>query len=153
MRFMGVEGHAYRKGVKEQILEWEGGSPSRPFSIGRGVFLPSGKDGAIGLLAVLSAMRNGRRARCRNVELDPMGDSAVTHRRSLSSKRRWESVANGTAETALSAFARYGKGRGHPAQLNLGDCFAYAVAKNHRRVLLFKGDDFDKTEIRVASRT
>lgn len=34
------------------------------------------------------------------------------------------------AKTALDAFARYGKGRGHPAQLNLGDCFAYAVAKN-----------------------
>ena len=55
------------------------------------------------------------------------------------------------AETALSAFSRYGKGRGHPAQLNLGDCFAYAVAKNHRRALLFKGDDFDKTDIRSAS--
>src|ERR1035437_9238021 len=53
--------------------------------------------------------------------------------------------------TALSAFSRYGKGRGHPAQLNLGDCFAYAVAKNHRRALLFKGDDFDKTDIRSAS--
>ena len=46
------------------------------------------------------------------------------------------------AETALSAFSRYGKGRGHPAQLNLGDCFAYAVAKNHRRTLLFKGGKF-----------
>ncbi len=55
------------------------------------------------------------------------------------------------AETALSAFSRYGKGRGHPAQLNLGDCFAYAMAKNHRMVLLFKGDDFDKTDIRFAS--
>jgi hypothetical protein len=55
-------------------------------------------------------------------------------------------------ETALSAFARYGKGRGHPAQLNLGDCFAYAAAKNHRRALLFKGDDFDKTDIRSAPR-
>ncbi len=41
------------------------------------------------------------------------------------------------ADTALSAFSRYGKGRGHPAQLNLGDCFAYAVAKNQRRALLF----------------
>src|SRR5208337_5552037 len=57
------------------------------------------------------------------------------------------------AETALSAFSRYGKGRGHPAQLNLGDCFAYAAAKNHRRALLFKGNDFDKTAIRAASRT
>src|SRR5271170_4843567 len=34
------------------------------------------------------------------------------------------------------------------AQLNLGDCLAYAVAKNHRRALLFEGDDFDKTDIR-----
>jgi ribonuclease VapC len=56
------------------------------------------------------------------------------------------------AETALSAFSRYGKGRGHPTQLNLGDCFAYAAAKNHRRVLLFKGDDFGKTDIRSATR-
>ncbi|HWK47789.1 MAG TPA: type II toxin-antitoxin system VapC family toxin [Stellaceae bacterium] len=51
------------------------------------------------------------------------------------------------AGTALDAFARYGKGRGHPAQLNLGDCFAYAVAKNRRTSLLFKGDDFTKTDV------
>jgi ribonuclease VapC len=42
------------------------------------------------------------------------------------------------AETALVAFARYGKGRGHPAQLNLGDCFAYAVARNHRKSICSK---------------
>ncbi len=56
-------------------------------------------------------------------------------------------------ETALAAFARYGKGRGHPAQLNLGDCFAYAVARNYRAPLLFKGDDFSKTDIEPASRS
>jgi uncharacterized protein with PIN domain len=39
------------------------------------------------------------------------------------------------------------KGRNHPARLNLADCFAYAVAKNHGVPLLFKGDDFDKTDI------
>jgi ribonuclease VapC len=55
------------------------------------------------------------------------------------------------AATALAAFSRYGKGRGHPAQLNLGDCFAYAVAKSHRTALLFKGEDFDKTDIEVAA--
>jgi ribonuclease VapC len=55
------------------------------------------------------------------------------------------------AETALLAFARYGKGRAHPAQLNLGDCFAYAVAKNRRTTLLFKADDFSKTDIRSAA--
>jgi ribonuclease VapC len=56
------------------------------------------------------------------------------------------------AETALEAFSRYGKGRGHPAQLNLGDCFAYAVAKTHRTSLLFKGEDFDKTDIGAATK-
>jgi len=63
------------------------------------------------------------------------------------------SITEREAETALAAFSRYGKGRGHPAQLNLGDCFAYAVAKNHRTALLFKGDDFSKTDIAPAARS
>lgn len=54
------------------------------------------------------------------------------------------------ARTALDAAARYGKGRGHPAQLNLGDCFAYAAARNRNAALLFKGDDFTKTDIKAA---
>ncbi len=53
-------------------------------------------------------------------------------------------------QTALVAFARYGEGRGHPARLNLGDCFAYAVARNRGIPLLFKGDDFNKTDIAPA---
>ncbi|MGH7040809.1 MAG: type II toxin-antitoxin system VapC family toxin [Acetobacteraceae bacterium] len=57
------------------------------------------------------------------------------------------SITSKETETALAAFARYGKGRGHPAQLNLGDCFAYAAARNHRVPLLFKGNDFSKTDI------
>jgi ribonuclease VapC len=56
-------------------------------------------------------------------------------------------VAANEATTALQAFSRYGKGRGHPAQLNLGDCFAYAAAKTHRASLLYKGDDFSKTDL------
>ena len=59
------------------------------------------------------------------------------------------SIAASDATTALQAFSRYGKGRGHPAQLNMGDCFAYAVAKNHRTSLLYKGNDFGKTDIAV----
>ena len=51
----------------------------------------------------------------------------------------------------LQAFARYGKGRGHPAQLNLGDCFIYAQAKLVGASLLYKGDDFSKTDIESAS--
>ena len=50
---------------------------------------------------------------------------------------------------ALDAFVRYGKGR-HPARLNLGDCFAYALAKTLDVPLLYKGDDFAKTDIRSA---
>ena len=61
-------------------------------------------------------------------------------------------ITDQEAHTALAAFSRYGKGRGHPAQLNLGDCFAYAVAKNYQTALLFKGEDFDKTDLRPAVR-
>jgi ribonuclease VapC len=59
-------------------------------------------------------------------------------------------VTDSDAETALDAFARYGKGQGHPAQLNLGDCFAYAVARNHRAAMLFKGGDFARTDLSLA---
>lgn len=56
-----------------------------------------------------------------------------------------------TAHVALEAFARYGKGRGHGARLNLGDCFMYAQAKVGRTSLLYKGDDFSKTDIESAA--
>jgi ribonuclease VapC len=56
-------------------------------------------------------------------------------------------ITPAAASLALDAFARYGKGTGHPAQLNMGDCFAYALATSHRAPLLFKGDDFGKTDV------
>jgi ribonuclease VapC len=49
-------------------------------------------------------------------------------------------------EMAIEALLRFGKGR-HPAKLNLGDCFAYALAKTRGLPLLFKGDDFARTDI------
>lgn len=52
---------------------------------------------------------------------------------------------------ALLAFRHYGKGRGHPARLNMGDGFAYAVARTHGSTLLFKGEDFGQTDIRAAT--
>ena len=68
-----------------------------------------------------------------------------------------EVVENGACETVgLPASAallleetalRYGKGSGHPAQLNFGDCMSYAVAKSLRLPLLFVGDDFARTDI------
>ncbi|WP_020180460.1 type II toxin-antitoxin system VapC family toxin [Methylopila sp. M107] len=48
---------------------------------------------------------------------------------------------------ALVAMAQFGKGTGHPARLNLGDCFAYACAKAHNVPLLYKGDDFVHTDL------
>jgi ribonuclease VapC len=51
---------------------------------------------------------------------------------------------------ALDAFERYGKGR-NPASLNFGDCFAYALSKTHGQPLLFKGDDFSKTDVAVVT--
>ena len=56
-----------------------------------------------------------------------------------------------TAHLALEAFARYGKGTGHPARLNLGDCFLYAQAKVIGASLLYTGDDFSKTDIESAA--
>lgn len=47
---------------------------------------------------------------------------------------------------AVDAFRRYGKGR-HPAALNLGDCCAYGLARALNAPLLFKGEDFSKTDI------
>jgi ribonuclease VapC len=51
--------------------------------------------------------------------------------------------------SALSAFERYGRGR-HPAALNMGDCFAYACARELDIPLLFKGDDLALTDITIA---
>jgi ribonuclease VapC len=51
------------------------------------------------------------------------------------------------AMEALRAQARYGKGSGHPARLNMGDCFAYACARTNGARLLYKGDDFSRTDM------
>ena len=57
-----------------------------------------------------------------------------------------EPVTVEQAYTARQAFHDFGKGR-HPAALNYGDCFAYALAKSSGEPLLFKGEDFKKTDI------
>lgn len=53
------------------------------------------------------------------------------------------------ATLACEAWRRFGKGR-HPAGLNLGDCFAYALAQARGEPLLFKGQDFVRTDVKVA---
>lgn len=53
------------------------------------------------------------------------------------------------AEIARQAYLDYGKGN-HPARLNFGDCFAYALAESENRPLLYKGDDFSQTDVASA---
>ena len=54
------------------------------------------------------------------------------------------------AKLAAEAAERYGRGSGHPAGLNFGDCLSYAVAKHLDAPLLFKGDDFHHTDVESA---
>jgi ribonuclease VapC len=54
------------------------------------------------------------------------------------------------ARLALAACRRYGQGSGHPAGLNFGDCFTYALAKLRDEPVLFKGNDFSRTDLRIA---
>jgi len=60
-----------------------------------------------------------------------------------------ESFTVDQAHVARQAFLDFGKGR-HPAGLNFGDCFSYALAKTTGEPLLFKGSDFSKTDVRSA---
>lgn len=58
-------------------------------------------------------------------------------------------VSERQGRLALDAYRAFGKGR-HPARLNFGDCFAYALAKDLGQPLLFKGGDFSLTDIAAA---
>jgi ribonuclease VapC len=58
-----------------------------------------------------------------------------------------EPVTEAQARIAREAYRDFGKGSAHPAKLNFGDCFAYALAKAFGEPLLFKGDDFRRTDV------
>ncbi|MFD3263392.1 type II toxin-antitoxin system VapC family toxin [Phenylobacterium ferrooxidans] len=59
-------------------------------------------------------------------------------------------VGESAARLVSQAYAQWGKGL-HPAGLNYGDCFAYALAKENDCALLFIGDDFSRTDVKVAA--
>jgi ribonuclease VapC len=61
-----------------------------------------------------------------------------------------EPVTEVQAQIARAAYRDFGRGSGHPARLNFGDCFAYALAKALNEPLLFKGEDFIHTDIVAA---
>ena len=56
-------------------------------------------------------------------------------------------VSNAIGDKALEAAMTYGQAVGHPADLNFGDCFAYACAKSYRIGLIYKGADFAQTDL------
>lgn len=56
-------------------------------------------------------------------------------------------ISGSIGDAAIRAAAEYGKMVGHPADLNFGDCFAYACAKAYRVKLIYKGNDFSQTDL------
>ena len=96
----------------------------------------------IGTIAAPTALEffmvaEGQRARFSSAPQDILARSGIV-------------IESWTAEhlaIARNAFARYGKGQGHPAQLNFGDCMSYALAKSLDVPLLYKGGDFARTDI------
>jgi ribonuclease VapC len=61
-----------------------------------------------------------------------------------------EPVTEAQARIARQAYRDFGKASGHPAKLNFGDCFSYALAKAKGEPLLFKGHDFSRTDLKAA---
>ena len=64
-----------------------------------------------------------------------------------------EPVTAEQARVARAAYRDFGRGSGHPAKLNFGDCFAYALARCADEPLLFKGDDFGHTDVEPVPRS
>ncbi len=70
----------------------------------------------------------------------------------VTARIRIEPVMPRHAEIARRAYRDFGKGSGHPAGLNFGDCFAYTLARDSGEPLLYKGDDFVHTDVNSALR-
>jgi ribonuclease VapC len=81
----------------------------------------------------------------RSPKLSARFDEIVEHPRFVV-----EPVTVEQARIARQAYRDYGRGSGHPANLNFGDCFSYALARDKHEPLLYTGDDFAHTDIRPA---
>jgi len=77
------------------------------------------------------------------------GDNAILAVDSfmLKSKMVVATITEALGDLAFQAYRRYGKGTSHPAALNYGDCFSYALAKSLNAPLLYKGNDFIHTDV------
>ena len=86
------------------------------------------------------------------VVIDRLGDPVMSS--GLDTFMSWSNViiqplTAAQAHIARTAYQRFGTWSGHPARLNMGDCFAYALARDLGETLLFKGDDFTLTDIEI----
>jgi ribonuclease VapC len=79
-----------------------------------------------------------------------LGEDGIDDLDLLLTRIQADSIGFRPAELAVAreAYFRFGKGR-HPAALNFGDCFSYALAVSTNQPLLFKGDDFSKTDLAI----
>jgi len=87
------------------------------------------------------------------IVVDTRGDAVLSRRfDTLLQRLRVEIVPVGAeqARMARAAYRDFGRGSGHPARLNYGDCFAYALAQDRGEELLFVGNDFGHTDVRQA---
>lgn len=83
------------------------------------------------------------------INIDSIGDAEASRQLDTFIRRaeiQIEAVTHEQAQIARQAYRDFGKGK-HPAALNFGDCFAYALARFTGEPLLFKGNDFAKTDI------
>ena len=111
----------------------------------REAFLSAIESAGIRVISTASAVETGMVVLARSAE------DGLAIIQALMSDLQVEKVAFTAdhVEIAIDAFRRFGKGR-HPAGLNFGDCFSYALAKSTGEPLLFKGEDFSQTDIKRA---
>ncbi|HSW41007.1 MAG TPA: type II toxin-antitoxin system VapC family toxin [Patescibacteria group bacterium] len=95
-----------------------------------------------GTYVELAVVIDGSRDAVASSALDPFLDESGI---------RIEPLTATQARIARTAYQRFGRGSGHPARLNMGDCFSYALARDLGEALLFKGDDFTLTDIELVS--
>jgi ribonuclease VapC len=93
---------------------------------------------SVELAIVIDRLRDARASGALDAILDTMGVTI-------------EPLTAHQATIAREAYRRFGKGAGHPARLNMGDCFSYALARDLGEPLLFKGDDFAQTDIELVT--
>lgn len=115
-----------------------------------------GEEGAKAYATLIESARGARISAATYVELgvvvDGFGDPVISGSLDPFLKSMdvvVEPMSELQARIARSAYQRFGKGSGHPARLNMGDCFSYALARDLGEPLLFKGVDFTLTDIEI----